>query len=32
MYDPIVVDSWQFIIIDREIGLPFQLMNIVQDT
>jgi hypothetical protein len=32
MYDPIVVDSWQFIIIDREIGLPFQLMDIVQDT
>jgi hypothetical protein len=31
MYDPIVVDSWQFIIIDREIGLPFQLMDIVQD-
>lgn len=32
MYDPIVVDSWQFIIIDRELGLPFQLMDIVQDT
>lgn len=32
MYDPIVVDSWQFIIIDREVGLPFQLMEIVQDT
>jgi hypothetical protein len=32
MYDPIVVDSWQFIIIDREVGLPFQLMGIVQDT
>ncbi|KAF2027121.1 hypothetical protein EK21DRAFT_115124 [Setomelanomma holmii] len=32
MYDPIVVDSWQFIIIDREIGLPFQLIDIVQDT
>ncbi|KAH8711892.1 hypothetical protein GQ44DRAFT_689821 [Phaeosphaeriaceae sp. PMI808] len=32
MYDPIVVDSWQFIIIDREVGLPFQLMDIVQDT
>jgi hypothetical protein len=31
MYDPIVVDSWQFIIIDREVGLPFQLMDIVQD-
>ncbi|OAL52599.1 hypothetical protein IQ07DRAFT_505038 [Pyrenochaeta sp. DS3sAY3a] len=32
MYDPIVVDSWQFIIIDREVGLPFKLMEIVQDT
>ncbi|KAF1850352.1 uncharacterized protein K460DRAFT_272527 [Cucurbitaria berberidis CBS 394.84] len=32
MYDPIVVDSWQFIIIDREPGLPFQLIDIVQDT
>lgn len=32
MYDPIVVDSWQFIIIDREVGQPFQLMDIVQDT
>lgn len=32
MYDPIVVDSWQFIIIDREVGLPFRLMEIVQDT
>lgn len=32
MYDPIVVDSWQFIIIDREVGLPYQLMDIVQDT
>ncbi|CAO2658311.1 Nn.00g060340.m01.CDS01 [Neocucurbitaria sp. VM-36] len=32
MYDPIVVDSWQFIIIDREFGLPFQLIDIVQDT
>lgn len=32
MYDPIVVDSWQFIIIDREVGLPFQLIDIVQDT
>jgi hypothetical protein len=31
MYDPIVVDSWQFIIIDRDVGLPFQLMDIVQD-
>jgi hypothetical protein len=32
MYDPIVVDSWQFIIIDREVGQPFELMHIVQDT
>jgi hypothetical protein len=32
MYDPIVVDSWQFIIIDREVGLPFRLIEIVQDT
>jgi len=32
MYDPIVVDSWQFIIIDREVGLPFRLMDVVQDT
>lgn len=32
MYDPIVVDSWQFIIIDRQIGLPFQLFDIIQDT
>ena len=32
MYDPIVVDSWQFIIIDREVGLPFRLIDIVQDT
>lgn len=32
MYDPIVVDSWQFIIIDKEVGLPFRLMEIVQDT
>ncbi|KAH7070148.1 hypothetical protein FB567DRAFT_573641 [Paraphoma chrysanthemicola] len=32
MYDPIVVDSWQFIIIDRDVGLPFQLLDIVQDT
>jgi hypothetical protein len=31
MYDPIVIDSWQFIIIDREVGLPFELMDIVQD-
>ncbi|RII12944.1 hypothetical protein CUC08_Gglean005062 [Alternaria sp. MG1] len=31
MYDPIVVDSWQFIIIDREVGLPFRLIDIVQD-
>jgi hypothetical protein len=31
MYDPIVIDSWQFIIIDREVGLPFQLMDIVQN-
>lgn len=31
MYDPIVVDSWQFIIIDREFGLPLRLMNVVQD-
>jgi hypothetical protein len=31
MYDPKVVDSWHFIIIDRETGLPFQLMDIVQD-
>lgn len=32
MYDPIVVDSWQFIIIDRDPGLPFELIDIVQDT
>ncbi|CBX98999.1 hypothetical protein IAQ61_001276 [Plenodomus lingam] len=32
MYDPIVVDSWQFMIIDREAGLPFRLLDIVQDT
>lgn len=32
LYDPIVVDSWQFIIIDREVGQPFQLFDIVQDT
>ena len=31
MYDPIVVDSWPFIIIDREVGLPFRLIDIVQD-
>ncbi len=31
VYDPIVVDSWQFIIIDRDPGLPFQLMSIVED-
>jgi hypothetical protein len=31
MYDPKVVDSWHFIIIDREVGLSFQLMDIVQD-
>jgi hypothetical protein len=31
MYDPIVVDSWQFIIIDRQVGLPFQLFDIIQD-
>ncbi|KAJ8115380.1 hypothetical protein OPT61_g2970 [Boeremia exigua] len=31
MYDPIVVDSWQFIIIDREVGQPFELVDIVQD-
>lgn len=31
MYDPIVVDSWQFIIIDREVGQPFELRDIVQD-
>ncbi|KAF2744741.1 hypothetical protein M011DRAFT_496021 [Sporormia fimetaria CBS 119925] len=30
-YDPIVVDSWEFIIIDREPGLPFQLFDIIQD-
>lgn len=30
-YDPIVVDSWQFIIIDREVGLPFELFDIVED-
>jgi hypothetical protein len=31
MYDPIVVDSWQFIIIDRQVGLPFELFDIIQD-
>lgn len=31
MYDPIVVDSWQFIIIDREVGLPFELFDIIED-
>ncbi|KAF2624598.1 hypothetical protein BU25DRAFT_461119 [Macroventuria anomochaeta] len=31
MYDPIVVDSWQFFIIDREIGQPFELLDIVQE-
>jgi hypothetical protein len=31
MYDPIVVDSWQFIIIDREVDQPFRLLDIVQD-
>ena len=31
VYDPIVVDSWQFIIIDRQTGLPFQLFDIIQD-
>lgn len=31
MYDPIVVDSWQFIIIDRDVGQPFELLDIVQD-
>ena len=30
-YEPIVVDSWQFIIIDRMAGMPFQLTEIVQD-
>lgn len=32
LYDPIVVDSWQFIIIDRDVGMPFELINIVHDT
>lgn len=31
MYDPVVVDSWQFIIIDREPGLPFELFEIITD-
>jgi hypothetical protein len=31
MYDPIVVDSWQFIIIDREPNLPFKLFDIIED-
>lgn len=31
IYDPIVVDSWQFIIIDRDVGMPFELIDIVQD-
>lgn len=31
MYDPIVVDSWQFIIIDKQAGQPFQLFDIIQD-
>lgn len=30
-YDPIVVDSWQFIIIDRDVGMPFELFDIVED-
>ncbi|KAF2175897.1 hypothetical protein K469DRAFT_609184 [Zopfia rhizophila CBS 207.26] len=32
MYDPIVVDSWQFIIIDKQAGLPFTLFDIIHDT
>jgi hypothetical protein len=32
MYDPVLIDSWQFIIIDRDAGMPFQLIDIVQDT
>ena len=32
MYNPLVVDFWQFIIIDRQPGLPFALFDIVQDT
>lgn len=31
MYDPIVVDSWQFIIIDRHPNLPFELFEIIED-
>ncbi|KAL1610104.1 hypothetical protein SLS60_001769 [Paraconiothyrium brasiliense] len=31
MYDPIVVDSWQFIIIDRAPNLPFELFDIIED-
>ncbi|KAL5395216.1 hypothetical protein PMIN04_012927 [Paraphaeosphaeria minitans] len=31
MYDPIVVDSWQFIIIDRDPNLPFELFEIIED-
>ncbi|KAH7397194.1 hypothetical protein BKA66DRAFT_508978 [Pyrenochaeta sp. MPI-SDFR-AT-0127] len=31
IYDPIVVDSWQFLIIDRDVGMPFELIDIVQD-
>lgn len=31
MYDPVVVDSWQFIIIDRETNLPFELFSIMED-
>ncbi|KAF2491329.1 hypothetical protein BU16DRAFT_468768 [Lophium mytilinum] len=31
MYDPIVVDSWQIVIVDKTPGLPFSLFDIVQD-
>jgi hypothetical protein len=31
MYDPIVANSWQVIIIDKTPGLPFSLFDIVQD-
>lgn len=31
MYEPVDDDSWQFIIADRQTGLPFQLFDIVQD-
>ncbi|KAH7119679.1 hypothetical protein B0J11DRAFT_582191 [Dendryphion nanum] len=31
MYDPVVGDSWHFIILDREMNLPFALFDIVQD-